>query len=326
MIATAWIAPERSRPAALIEAVDAFLGKAEAARKLRALAPIERRLAATLARLLTRQATAFLRRITPALRQMTSLRESVPGWEGDWSAVEIDSFAAMEGVLTRAALAALRAGGRDQVALLDLAIAFDLKNPRAVAYLRSAGAERVAMINRTTRETIRSILAGGIEQGASYQEIALAIRALGPSFNEPRPQRHIRDRAMLIAVTEAGMAYEAGKRVVTDDLVASGLTLEKSWLVAGDERTCPICQGNAAAGWIAYADAFPSGHTGAIGHPACRCTTQHRRIRAARPSSRVPSRHRTIRPIRMAMFASTDRRFPGGLSILGGSHAATSRD
>lgn len=310
----------------LIEAVDAFLAQAEAARKLRAIAPIERRLASTMARLLARQATAFLRRITPALRQMTTLRESVPGWEADWSAVEIDSFAAMAGALDKAALAALRAGGRDQVALLDLAIAFDLKNPRAVAYLRSAGAERVAMINRTTRETIRSILAGGIEQGASYQEIALAIRALGPSFNEPRPQRHIRDRAMLIAVTEAGMAYEAGKRVVTDDLVASGLTLEKSWLVAGDERTCPICQGNAAAGWIAYADAFPSGHTGAIGHPACRCTTQHRRIRAARPSSRVPSRHRTIRPIRMAMFASTDRRFPGGLSILGGSHAATSRD
>lgn len=271
-------------PVSLIEAVDAFLAQAEAARKLRAIAPIERRLASTMARLLARQAAAFLRRITPALRQMTALRESVPGWEADWSAVEIDSFAAMEGALDKAALAALRAGGRDQAAVLDLVIAFDLKNPRAVAYLRRAGAERVARINQTTRETIRSILIGGIEQGASYDRIARAIRSLGPSFLEPRPQRHIRDRAMLIAVTEAGIAYEAGKRVVTDDLVAGGLALEKSWLIVGDERTCPICQGNAQAGWIAYVDAFPSGHSGAIGHPACRCTTQHRRSRSPRPA------------------------------------------
>ena len=43
------------------------------------------------------------------------------------------------------------------------------------------------------------------------------------------------------------------------------------WLTADDERVCPACMANEAAGPVAIGHPFPSGHLAPPGHPRCRC-------------------------------------------------------
>ena len=94
------------------------------------------------------------------------------------------------------------------------------------------------------------------------------------------PQRHLRDRAELIAVTEIGQAYIDGQLDQAERLAARGARLEKSWLTVGDDRVSDGCRGNADQGWIPLAQAFSSGHTGPLRFPGCRCALQTRRAMA----------------------------------------------
>jgi hypothetical protein len=150
----------------------------------------------------------------------------------------------------------------------------------AADWLRNRGAQAVTGIDNTTRRDLGSLLADAAEQGWSHQQTAKAIVAQFDSFTEPRPQRHIANRADLIAVTETATAYEAARQAALERQLAAGQPMQKRWLTVGDERTCNVCNGNAQAGWIAAASLFPSSHVHAPGHPACRCTTMHRRTRS----------------------------------------------
>ena len=102
-----------------------------------------------------------------------------------------------------------------------------------------------------------------------YQEFAVGV-----------PQQHIRSRAELISITEAGMAYESGSSIVVRDLQDAGLRMEKSWLTVGDQRVDPHCAANQAQGWIAFDEAFSDGSMQPLSHPACRCTALYRRAPA----------------------------------------------
>lgn len=158
-----------------------------------------------------------------------------------------------------------------------LGIAFDLKNPRAVAYAQQHAAEMVTRIDDETRSQIKALVIQGTDEGWSYDKIAKEITARFAQFAEPKPQQHIDSRAHLVAVTEIGNAYEEGNAIVARDL-AKVLPMEKYWQTVGDSRVSAGCQENQAAGWIPLDQAFPSGDERPLRFPGCRCTALYRRV------------------------------------------------
>jgi hypothetical protein len=174
----------------------------------------------------------------------------------------------------------LQMGALSLLAQLGLDLSFDLKNPRAVEYLKEHGAELVKKIDEVTRGQLQYIVEYGVENGWSYTQTAAAIQAqfkdyyTGNSwwnFDSPRPQGHIDSRAHLIAITESGNAYEAGNYAAAQDLVDAGIKIVKFWSTIGDDRVSDGCAENEGAGWIPFEDTFPSGDLHPLRFPGCRC-------------------------------------------------------
>jgi len=171
-------------------------------------------------------------------------------------------------ILWGTASAGMLTGAAVSSAALSIGTSFTLENPRAVAYLAEHGADLVADINSTTRDYIRTVIRDGVDSGMSYNEMARAISDRYTEFAVGRPQLHIASRAHGIAVTEAGMAYEAGNRI--------------------DERVSAECAANEQQGWIPIKKAFASGHQEPLAHPYCRCTALYQRVGAVeRPAATV---------------------------------------
>jgi hypothetical protein len=164
--------------------------------------------------------------------------------------------------------------------------AFNLANPRAVAYLKEHGADNVTRISEVTRGQIQTVLEQGREQGWSYDRTAYELKNKFKNyydknqseweFDAKRPQLHIKDRASLIAVTEIGNAYEFGSFEQSRQMQEDGLPQEKYWSTAGDDRVSEGCAENEAAGWIDINDPFPSGDDHPLRFPGCRCACQYR--------------------------------------------------
>lgn len=231
-----------------------------------------------------RQGREFLKRLARKrdLFVKEALREATArdlDWEGFWLEVELATVAVLEEPIAAVHRAALEAGIRVAIADLKAEIAFDLENPRAVAFLADRAAERVTMINETTREGLRSLLTKAVDEGRSYGKTAKAIKEQFDGFSGRKPQAHIRSRAHLVAVQEAGEAYCEGNLQVGKELQALGLVIDKAWLTTKDSRVSAVCRGNEAQGWIPIDDAFSSGHDRPLGHVACRCSllTQRRK-------------------------------------------------
>jgi hypothetical protein len=153
------------------------------------------------------------------------------------------------------------------------------------SYLEAHGAELVKQINETTREHLRHVVNHALDNGWSYKKTALAIQKrfagyYDPgswwNFDAPRPQGHISSRAHLIAVTEAGNAYEVGNFIVTQDLADSGIKTEKRWSTIGDNRVSEGCRENEAEGWIPSEQNHVSGHAHPLRFPGCRCDEMYR--------------------------------------------------
>lgn len=156
---------------------------------------------------------------------------------------------------------------------------FTLENPRAVRWLRSRGADRVRGIDTTTRGYLRTVLTNATSEGWSYARTARVISARYSTFSKRQPQRHVRSRAELVAITEMGDAYEAGRQHFMAEAEAElDVTWELRWLTAADDRVCPVCGPNGQAGWVVRGTAFPSGHLHPLAHPACRCDVQARPV------------------------------------------------
>ena len=201
-------------------------------------------------------------------------------WLRIWDRTSSETFDLFFTVLQTMMEQGLAIGAAVQIANVQVDYAFDLRNPRAVAYIEQFGAARVTQINETTRGEIRSIVQQGTAEGWSYDRVAREINRRFREFAVGRPQEHIDSRGHLVAVTELGNAYEAGNAIVIDDLIAGGLAMEKKWLTVGDDRVSAGCQANQAEGWIPYAQAFVSGHQRPLRFPGCRCTALYRRQRA----------------------------------------------
>lgn len=135
-------------------------------------------------------------------------------------------------------------------------------------------------IDEITRKRVVAILTQGAKDGLSYSAIARNLKREFRQFASPRPQRHIVDRATLIAVTEIGNAYVRGQVEAAQKLIHAGIILEKSWHTTGDDRVSEGCQANEAEGWIAFEQTFASGDQHPLRFPGCRCALMIR----ARPT------------------------------------------
>ena len=97
----------------------------------------------------------------------------------------------------------------------------------------------------------------GAEPGATVETLETALEDTIGSAG----------RALATAMTELTWSLAEGMLGV---YYAMGVT-ETAWLTAKDERVCPLCSGNQAAGYLPIGDPFPSGDTQPPGHVSCRC-------------------------------------------------------
>lgn len=258
--------------------LEAALELAEAertTRKQRTARPIEAKVKAAARRTWAVQQRRVIAVASKRRRQFTPAKLQEALAVDDFDSEIADALTAtsriLEVELERQWPRAMSAGARSAALDLRIRLAFDLADERAVAWLEQAAADRVAGINAETRAQVRTILTQASDEGWSYQRAAKAIEQRFATFRTAATQGHIRSRAELVAVTEVGDAYEAGRAMAIDDLTAAGVDVEKAWLAVGDEKVCAICGPNAGAGWIDSDRAFPSGHDRPLGHPGCRC-------------------------------------------------------
>lgn len=146
-----------------------------------------------------------------------------------------------------------------------------LPNLRARAYAKKHAAEAVTQINDVTRKEIARIVNDGVKSGTSYNDIAKAIKSKFEEFAVPMPQKHIPNRAVLVAVTELANAYCEGNAQVGDYLQSNGVKMMKAWQTLEDDRVSDGCKENEQAGWIPINKEFPSGHMHPPRFPGCRC-------------------------------------------------------
>lgn len=200
---------------------------------------------------------------------------SAADWLALWAVVVTSNRADMEARMGALLLEALTTGGAGLLAGLDpegeLGIAFGLRNPRAVEYARQRAAQLVTQIDQTTRDRLNDLIGRAVENGWSYQRTAEAITTLFDGFGEAR--------ALRIAVYEMRDAFEAGNRLAAQQMQAQGLTIEKAWLTAGDNRVRAAHRANAAQGYIPLDENFSSGHDRPPTDPGCRCSGVYRRVK-----------------------------------------------
>lgn len=216
---------------------------------------------------------------TAALREASPIPDDV--WLRLWDAVARSTLGLMLAPLVDLGELGLLLGAGALAATLGIESekAFSLKNPRAVAYLEQHGAALVTKINDETRSQMKTLVTQAVDEGWSYTRTAKEIREKFDGFAGLKPQKHIRDRATLVAVTEAGQAYEAGSQIVALGLADSGIPMQKRWRTSGDDRVSDDCRINGEKGWIDINELFPKGQDRPLRFPGCRCSALYRRAR-----------------------------------------------
>lgn len=195
-----------------------------------------------------------------------------------WAQVVLETLKLFSVPIDAAVVKALEYGGIAMLAELGMNINFDLKNPRATAFLQNYGAELVSGVNETTKKILQDLIVDANEEGWSYKKTAEAIIEQFEEFAVGRPQEHIDSRAHLIAVTETGNAYEEGSYETALALEAAGIPMEKFWSTIGDGKVSDGCKENEAQGWISpLGTQHTSGHQHPLRFPGCRCEERYRR-------------------------------------------------
>ena len=195
-----------------------------------------------------------------------------PPIDDSWATIADDTASEFTQALTKLSGAALVAGAKTLSNDIGIALRFDLKNPRAEAFMREHGADLVTKINETTREDLKVLLSEAIDEGWSYTQTAKAIVEEFEGFSK--------ERAKTIAVTESAFAYEGGQRQMAAALQDAGLEMEKSWIA--EDTACDICAENADREWIPEDEDFEGSDgdvDGPPGHVRCRCASLTRRAK-----------------------------------------------
>lgn len=241
----------------------------------KSLAPIEEKLQTRVAYLFGRQGVRVVRALG---KRRAEFREALgDDFDDLFDDATSKTSIEMQEAIEAAAKAALIEAGKTITREMDWTRVFSLTNPRAAAYIRDVGANAVTRIDDTTRREIRAIVLAGIENGTSYAEVARQIKRRYQQYAAGVPQKHIRSRAELIAVTEAGNAYQTGNFIQIGEIAAAGVKMQKRWLTSGDDRVSDGCRDNQAQDWIPYDQAHNSGHDHPLRFPGCRCVELYRR-------------------------------------------------
>lgn len=237
--------------------------------------PIETSLETTIAKLFLQQSVAVVKRLTPIKKYLSESAAS--DFDDLFDDAILSTSADMLAAIDKAIRKGVLIGGKSLVSDFRSSIVFSLTNPRAMAYTEERAATAITSIDAHSKADIRRLVVLTVEHGTAYSELARQIKARYKQFAVGVPQRHIRSRAELIAVTEVGNAYQNGNYVAAKMLEDSGLILQKYWYNRGDERVSDGCITNTSAGWIDLETAFPSGHMTPLRFPGCRCAAQYRR-------------------------------------------------
>lgn len=184
---------------------------------------------------------------------------------------------------------------------------FDLTNPRAVEWARQKSSGLVREISNGAKQTIRRVIAEGIDQGIPVRTTARRLRSsiglterqwqsvanfqnqrrvkFGDSIAEAEKRAEVftrrvhRRRAELIARTETIDASFQGRQELWDQAADKGLIqqdkVQRKWIVTPDDRLdSVICE--PMAGQIRgmkenFVTGIGASIPGPTAHPGCRC-------------------------------------------------------
>jgi hypothetical protein len=121
----------------------------------------------------------------------------------------------------------------------------------------------LALIDRTTRKQVATIIAEGRRNGLSAGEIVGNVRNHLDSMAA--------DRAERIGRVESGNAFNEGVFAANAVLGAK----IKVWITCHDPRVCEVCWMNEMHGPIPAGEPFPSGHQRPWAHLFCRCRVEY---------------------------------------------------
>lgn len=243
----------------------------------RAIGPLETVLAKQLAVLFNRQSRALLAKLGTMRKYFAESAQD--DFNDLFDDATLDTSSDMQEAIQKSIESALLSGGKSLIRDFRATVNFNLTNPRAIAYTKNYAATAITGIDDTTKDDIRRIILAGISDGASYSEIASNIKARYTQYAAGVPQRHIRSRAELIAVTEVGNAYQAGNLVAAREMAEAGINIQKRWLTSNDNRVSDGCTDNQSDGWIDIDTEHTSGHMTPLRFPGCRCVEQYRRAK-----------------------------------------------
>lgn len=144
-----------------------------------------------------------------------------------------------------------------------LRMKFNVTDPNVVKAAKKHAAKLITDITKTTRKRIHDAIVGAVEGDGFKAAYETILDAIGD-----------KDRARLIARHETMNAASIGQRESWSQAVDAGLLDEgskRTWIVTGDDKTCPICE--ELDGATADLDGeYPGGYEGPPAHVACRCT------------------------------------------------------
>ena len=193
---------------------------------------------------------------------------------------------------------------------VEFTMSFNKTNPNSLAFAQRRAAELVTSIDAMTRDSIRRAIIDAFNEQLDYKATARRIKnVVGlhhrwdeavTNFEKKEFARLVRSgikeetararsieratryadslkskRATMIARTEIQIAQNEGRQEGWNQAAKEGyvdVESQKMWVIAQDERTCPICTelDGEIVGWN---EVFSSGHeTPGRVHPNCRCT------------------------------------------------------
>lgn len=201
-------------------------------------------------------------------RVLRSWLRSSPGWPSMAELVVVFRQASGSRRLERALdtywrRAALR-GGASAAADIGLA-SLSRDDPELSRWLHRRGHAQVATIDATTLNRVTTRYRQVAAAGASRTALEGELGALYAGFETAEERA---SRSMIIAISEIGLAYELGRRLIRSRATAP---LVKRWVTVGDAAVCPICSGAASDGWIIEDTEFSIGGDAPPGHSMCRC-------------------------------------------------------
>lgn len=250
-----------------------FLESDETARRDRATAKQRRAMKKELAAVFDDQRESFVGGIGTIKDKVTDGTLTADDWLPYFNQATSATRRALERLIFNNVLEALILGGGRLIDDIGqpFTISFGLDNPRAVAYATANAAEKVTMINDTTRDMIRRVIVKAIGDGTSWDNTAGELIGMFKDMKRGRAER--------IARYELGSGYENGRKMAAQEITNQGLTLERKWISAADSKVRPAHRDNHAAGWIAMDEQFPSGDDLPPTDGGCRCSVAYRLAR-----------------------------------------------